>query len=275
MDIQSDFIVSRHAVIDSPPLNVSVPIKNLRSNRSGLARALTAEFIGTFSLIFIGAGAATALGVNRDPPVAFAHGLAIMVFAAAFGDISGCHINPAVTIGLAAAGEFPARRVVPYILVQMLGAIAAGYTLLYVFGGPVNNLGATLIDTQRITYTGAFALEALGTFFLVNTVLHTVVRQRANRLAPVAVGMTVTMCILGFGALTGGSVNPARTIGPAVATGIYDGVAVYLAAQLVGAACAGVLYRWFWVTDAAKRTIQPRAEAVAGGSALHHQVPAE
>jgi MIP family channel proteins len=240
-----------------------------------LARALTAEFIGTFSLIFIGAGAATALGVNRDPPVAFAHGLAIMVFAAAFGDISGCHINPSVTIGLAAAGEFPARRVVPYILVQMLGAIAAGYTLLYVFGGPVSNLGATLIDTQRITYTGAFALEALGTFFLVNTVLHTAVRQRTNRLAPVAVGMTVTMCILGFGALTGGSVNPARTIGPAVAAGIYDGITVYLAAQLVGAACAGVLYRWFWVTDAAKGNIRPRAEAAVRGPALHHQVPAE
>ena len=107
-------------------------------------RALTAEFIGTLSLIFIGAGAATALGANHDPAVAFAHGLAIMVFIAAFGDISGCHINPAVTIGLAAPGEFPARRVVPYILAQLVGAIAAGYCLLYVFGGPVSNLGATV-----------------------------------------------------------------------------------------------------------------------------------
>src|SRR5580700_469189 len=129
----------------------------------GLTRALIAEFIGTFTLIFIGAGAATALGANHDPAVAFAHGLTIMVFIAAFGDISGCHINPAVTIGLAATGEFPARRVVPYILAQLFGAIAAGYTLLLVFGGPVSNLGATLIDTRRVTYTGAFALEALGT----------------------------------------------------------------------------------------------------------------
>ena len=213
---------------------------------TGPTRALAAEFIGTFSLIFIGAGAATALGANHDPAVAFAHGLTIMVFIAAFGDISGCHINPAVTIGLAAAGEFPARRVVPYILVQLVSAIAAGYCLLYVFGGPVSNLGATVIDTHRITFAGAFAFEALGTFLLVNTVLHTAVRRNARLLAPVAIGMTVTICILGFGVLTGGSVNPARTIGPAVATGIYDGILVYLAAQLVGAICAGVMYRSFW-----------------------------
>ena len=178
--------------------------------------------------------------------MAFAHGLTIMASIAAFGDISGCHINPAVTIGLAAAGEFPARRVMPYILVQLVGAIAAGYCLLYVFGGPVSNLGATVVNTHRITYIGAFAFEAVGTFFLVNTVLHMAVQRNASRLAPVAIGMTVTICILAFGVLTGGSVNPARTIGPAVATGIYDGILVYLAAQLVGAICAGVMYRSFW-----------------------------
>jgi aquaporin Z len=242
---------------------------------TGPTRALTAEFIGTFSLIFIGAGAATALGANHDPAVAFAHGLTIMVFVAAFGDISGCHINPAVTIGLAAAGEFPARRVVPYILVQLAGAIAAGYCLLYAFGGPVSNLGATLINTSRITYTGAFAFEALGTFFLVNTVLHTAVRRNASRLAPVAIGMTVTICILGFGVLTGGSVNPARTIGPAVATGIYDGIVVYLAAQLVGAACAGMLYRWFWISSASTSEAGPRGAVAAKGAALSNQAPAE
>ncbi len=235
---------------------------------TGPTRAMSAEFIGTFSLIFIGAGAATALGANHDPAVAFAHGLTVMVFVAAFGDISGCHINPAVTIGLATAGEFPARRIVPYILVQLAGAIAAGYCLFYVFGGPVSNLGATLVDTRRITYLGAFAFEALGTFLLVNTVLHTAVRRNASRLAPVAIGMTVTICILGFGVLTGGSVNPARTIGPAVAVGIYDGIFVYLAAQLVGAACAGVLYRWFWIRNAASSEAQPR-DAVA------NQAPAE
>jgi MIP family channel proteins len=212
----------------------------------GLTKALAAELIGTFALIFLGAGAATALGGGQLPAIALAHGLTIMVFASAFGDISGCHINPAVTVGLAAAGEFPRRHVAPYIVAQVAGAVAAGYCLLAVFGGPVNQLGATLVDTHRITYGDAFGLEAIGTFFLVNTVLHAAVRGAAGRLAPVAIGMTVTVCILMFGTLTGGSVNPARTLGPAVATGVYDGIAIYLIAQLVGGTIAGVLYRVFW-----------------------------
>ena len=116
---------------------------------NGLGRALVAEFIGTFALIFIGAGAAIALGVNHDPPVAFAHGLTILVFVAAFGDISGGHFNPAVTTGLAAAGVFPSRRVVPYLIAQFAGAIVAAWLLLLAFGGPVNNLGATLVAARR------------------------------------------------------------------------------------------------------------------------------
>jgi MIP family channel proteins len=221
-----------------------------------LTRALAAEFIGTFALIFFGAGAATALGSGHLPAIALAHGLTIMVFASAFGDISGCHINPAVTVGLAAAGKFPRRHVAIYIAAQIAGAVAAGYCLLAVFGGPVNHLGATLVDTDRITYGGAFALEAIGTFFLVNTVLHAAVRKAAGWLAPFAIGMTVTVCILMFGALTGGSVNPARTIGPAVATGTYDGIIIYLAAQLLGGAIAGVLYRVFWVPQAGSTPLE-------------------
>ena len=213
---------------------------------NSLTPKLVAEFIGTFALIFIGAGAAISLGVNHDPPVAFAHGLTILVFVAAFGDIRGGHFNPAVTIGLATAGVFPSRRVTPYIVAQLAGAIAAAYALLLAYGGPVNDLGATLVDTQRITYGGAFMFEALGTLFLVGTVLHTAVRSPSG-LAPAAIGMTVTVCILGFGVMTGGSINPARTIGPAVAAGLYEEVPLYVAAQLVGAICAAALYRWFWV----------------------------
>lgn len=215
-----------------------------------LARALSAEFIGTFALIFIGAGSATALGANHDPAVAFAHGLTIMVFAVAFADISGAHFNPAVSIGLAAARAFPIRRLVPYIAAQLAGGIAGASMLRFAFGGPVNHLGATLIDTQRITFGGAFLFEAVGTAFLVSTVLLAAVRNR-SALAPVAIGMTVTLCILGFGVMTGGSVNPARTIGPAVATGLYAEVPIYLAAQVVGAIFAGAAYRWFWAVPGA------------------------
>ena len=151
------------------------------------------------------------------------------------------------------------RRVVPYWIAQIAGAIAAGYCLLFVFHGPVNHLGATLVDTQRITYPGAFVLEAIGTFFLVNTVLHAAVHKAAGQLAPSAIGMTVTICILMFGALTDGSVNPARTIGPDVV--IYSGIVVYLAAQGVGCVIAGVLYRVFWM-------------ARSSSSAMHHAIQA-
>jgi MIP family channel proteins len=230
---------------------------------NGLTKPLVAEFIGTFALIFIGAGAGTVLGGGEVPGIAFAHGLTIMIFAYAFGDISGCHINPAVTVGLASAGIFPTRRVVPYVAAQLAGAIAAGYCLFGVFGGPVNHLGATLVDTQRITYLAAFVLEGIGTFFLVNTVLHAAVRGAAGQLAPFAIGMTVTVCILMFGALTGGSVNPARTIGPAIATGVYNGIAVYLVAQLLGGALAGLLYRVFWVPRSAGARIGAVGHAAA------------
>jgi glycerol uptake facilitator-like aquaporin len=134
----------------------------------------------------------------------------------------------------------------------------AAYGLLAVFGGPVNDLGATLVDTHRISYGGAFVLEAIGTFFLVNTVLHAAVRGAAGWLAPFAIGMTVTVCILMFGGgLTGGSVNPARTVGPAVATGLLDGIAIYLVAQLAGGRVAGVLYRMFWAARAGSAKLKP------------------
>ena len=134
--------------------------------------------------------------------------------------------------------------------------------LLLAFGGPVANLGATLINTQRISYAGGFMFEAVGTFFLVTAVLQTAVRT-ASRLAPVAIGMTITCCIMAFGMLTGGSVNPARTIGPAVATGLYGEVPLYVAAQLLGAVSAGVAYRWFQVQRGTARETAPAQGATA------------
>jgi glycerol uptake facilitator-like aquaporin len=104
--------------------------------------------------------------------------------------------------------------------------------------------------------------EAVGTAFLVSAVLHTAVRS-PSRLAPVAIGMTITLCILGFGVLTGGSINPARTIGPAVAAGLYREVPLYVAAELVGAIFAGVMYRWFWVQRRTLGTAERPAAAAA------------
>ncbi len=208
-------------------------------------QALLAEFIGTFALIFLGAGAGVlaGLGAGSLVTVALAHGLTIMFFAYSYGHISGVHINPAVSIGLAAAGEFPAWKVVPYILVQLVGAVIAGLALRGVFGGAETGLGATVIDYELTNLGGAFLLEFVGTFFLVNTVLNAAISGRAGLAAPFAIGMTVAACIMFFGPLTGASLNPARTIGPAVAALEFSDIWLYLLATPLGAIFAAVLWR--------------------------------
>lgn len=207
--------------------------------------ALFAEFIGTFALILLGAGAGVmaGLGAGGLVTVALAHGFTIMVFAYAYGHISGTHINPAVTIGLAAAGEFEGWKVIPYILVQIVGAVAAGFVLRLSFGGPEQLLGATLVNYEVTTLGAAFVLEMIGTFFLVNTVLNAAISGRAGLAAPVAIGMTVAACILFFGPLTGASLNPARTLGPAVAAFVFTDLWMYLIATTLGGVLAGLLWR--------------------------------
>jgi aquaporin Z len=212
-----------------------------------LAKPLLAEFIGTFALIFIGAGAVTVLGPNHIAGIALAHGLVIMAFAYAYGKDSGSYINPALTVAAVIAGEHALLDAIPVILVQLLGGIAGAEALLLIYGPAApHHLGATMIDLHRTTLMGGFMLEAIGTFFLANTVLNGALRGTAGALAPFAIGMTVTVCILAFGPVTGGSVNPARTLGPAVAIGNYSEVGLYVVAQLFGASVCGLLYRLVW-----------------------------
>jgi MIP family channel proteins len=212
-----------------------------------LAKPLLAEFIGTFALIFIGAGAVTVLSSNQIVGIALAHGLIIMAFAYAYGKDSGSYINPALTVAAVIAGEHSVLDAVPVIVVQLLGGIAGAECLGLIYGPTApHHLGATLIDLHRTTLLGGGLLEAIGTFFLANTVLNAALRGTAGRLAPLAIGMTVTVCILAFGPITGGSVNPARTFGPAFVTGDFSEVGLYIMAQLIGAGCAGLLYRFVW-----------------------------
>jgi len=218
-----------------------------------LSRAMIAELIGTFALVFVGAGAA-ALGLGGLVGVAFAHGLVIVSFAYAYGHISGTHINPAVTIGVWAAGEMGLGKALSYILAQLVGGVLAGYALLAVLGSPgVGQLGATLLaqnlagangGTITITPGVGFFLEALLTFFLANAVLHCAVAGKAGNLAGLAIGITLTLSILVAGPLTGGSLNPARTIGPALAAQNYADIWVYLVGTPVGGIAAALIYRF-------------------------------
>jgi aquaporin Z len=218
---------------------------------SRLSTSLVAELIGTFALIFVGAGS-VALS-SHLVGIALAHGLVVLGFAYAYGHISGTHINPAVTLGVWAAGKIDAMRAVAYIVVQFAGGILGALALRWVLGGTTTGLGATRLaqnlDLHGTPYTvtpavGLF-VEAVLTFFLVNAVMNAGISGKATIPGGLAIGLTLTFCILMGGPLTGASLNPARTLGPALAAGIYDDLWVYFVGPVAGGVVAGLLYKGF------------------------------
>lgn len=202
-------------------------------------RAFIAEFIGTFALVFIGAGA-VALGTGGLVGAALAHGFVVIAFAYAYGRFSGCHLNPAITLALFLVRQLSIVKAVVYMVAQCAGGIAAAFVLQFVLGGAQSGLGATNI-ARGVTVEQAIVLEALLTFFLANTVLHTVVRKSPSPHAPLAIGFTLCFCILCGGPLTGASLNPARTLGPALVLGQLSSLWVYCAGPAAGAALAALL----------------------------------
>ncbi|HEU4564245.1 MAG TPA: aquaporin [Gemmatimonadaceae bacterium] len=209
-------------------------------------RHAAAEFIGTFALVFVGSAIIIVSrgggGVNLVE-IAFAHGLIMAAMVTATMRISG-HLNPAVTIGFLAA-----RRIAPlmagvYIAAQLLGAMAASYTLKSVFPAAdfVAARGGGLMVASIVTSGNAYLLEAIGTFFLVFVVFGTAVDPHAPRVGGLAIGLTLAAVMLGIGPLTGGSVNPARAFGPAVASGVYEGQAIYWVGPIIGGIAAALLY---------------------------------
>ena len=204
-------------------------------------KALISEFIGTFALIFIGAGAVVTTNGNIVA-VALAHGLVIVVFAYAYGHHSGTHINPAVTFGMLVAGEINSGTALRYWLVQFMGGILGAIVLSFALGDAGSDLGATVLG-PNVSVIQGLIIEAILTFFLVNTIMNTAVSGKAGSMAGLAIGVTLAFCILMGGPLTGASLNPARTLGPALVTGNLAQFWVYLAGTLLGAAAAALLYR--------------------------------
>jgi len=217
-------------------------------------KAFVAEFIGTFALVFVGAAAGMynvgLLGV------ALAHGLTVAVFVYAYGHISGTHINPAVTLGLAANGNLKWGDAAVYWVAQFSGAALAAY-LLRMFVTPINaNAFANTVTAGALTVDHpylALAVEALLTFFLVNSILHTAVDGKAGQLAGLAIGLTLTIAILAGGPLTGASLNPARTFGPALFNTVSNSpdylnpmlYLVYFVGPFVGSILAVLIYQLF------------------------------
>ena len=200
---------------------------------------LVAEFIGTFALIFIGAGA---LALTRENlvAVALAHGLVIVTFAYAYGHISGTHINPAVTLALLIAGEIQIAAAVGYWVVQFLGGILGAFVLKAVLP-EAGDLGVTILGSG-VTATQGLIVEMVLTFFLVNTIFNTAVSGKAGNFAGLAIGLTLVLSILMGGPLTRASLNPARTLGPAIASGNYADIWLYFVGPAIGAVLAALLY---------------------------------
>ena len=213
------------------------------------SKVFVAECIGTFALVFIGAGAAVT-GVGGVLGVALAHGLVVTVFAYTYGHISGSHINPAVTFGLALNNTIKWAEALVYWVAQFAGAIVAAYVLKIIVGNV--DFGGIQAATTAGTLTEpapfvAMAVEIILTFFLVNTILHGAVAGKAGAFAGLAIGLTLVFAILAGGLMTGASLNPARTFGPALVTGSFTDPMTYLiyfVGPLIGAALAVGVFRF-------------------------------
>ena len=202
-------------------------------------KSLIVEFVGTFALIFIGAGA-VAIDIGGLIGAAFAHGFVVVAFIYAYGHISGTHINPAVTLGLLIAGEIEFIAAIGYWIAQFLGGLLGAVLLNAVLPNP-SDLGVTIL-TEGVTPVQGLVIEIVLTFFLVSTIFSTAVNGKAGDFAGIAIGFVLIACILMGGPLTRAALNPARTLGPAIVSGNYADIWLYFVGPCVGAILAALLY---------------------------------
>jgi aquaporin Z len=211
-------------------------------------KAAVAEFVATFALIFVGAGAVIVASSGQLDlvGVALAHGLVLAVMVSVTGHVSGGHVNPAVTIALWAAGKIGTQRGAVLIVAQLVGAVMGALLLRYVVGGgafDAGGAGAPALAPGLAVGKG-IVLEAILTFFLVFVVFGTAVDDKGpwNKTAGFTIGLTIAFDILAFGPLTGAAMNPARWFGPALVGGQWADALVWIVGPISGAIIAGVLY---------------------------------
>lgn len=204
-----------------------------------------AEVIGTFALVFCGTGA---IIINQETDgtvshagIAITFGLIVMAMIYSLGDISGAHLNPAVSIAFTIAKRFSVKELFPYIISQVIGAILASVVLKYLF--PVNEfLGATI---PRGSISQSFVVEFLLTFFLMLVIINVATGNKEKGLfAGLAIGATVLLEAMFAGPISGASMNPARSIAPAIISGHTEHLWIYLIATTTGAAAAIPLWKY-------------------------------
>lgn len=210
-----------------------------------IRRKLLAEFIGTFFLVFAGTGAVIVDSLTHrlsHVGVAFTFGLTVMVLIYAFGHISGAHFNPAVTIAFLTLGQISKKEAFYYTITQFIAAISASATLFALFGD-IANLGATL---PAKSWEQGATLEFILTFVLIMIILASAVHRKASKsFAGLAIGGTVGLEAMFGGPISGASMNPARSLGPALISGNVEHLWIYLIITTLGAIVAAYLYRYF------------------------------
>ncbi|MGC4251264.1 MAG: aquaporin Z [Sphingobium sp.] len=225
-----------------------------------MSKRLFAETFGTFWLVFGGCGSAVLAAAFPDVGigllgVALAFGLTVLTMAYSIGHISGCHLNPAVTIGLWAGGRFPVRDIAPYIVAQLVGAVIAAALLLYIASGEpdfvlmgnglaVNGYGAN--SPGGYVLSSGFAIEVVLTFGFLAVILGSTDHRAPAGFAPIAIGLSLTLIHLISIPVTNTSVNPARSTGPALLVGglALQQLWLFWVAPIIGALIAGGVYRW-------------------------------
>lgn len=213
-----------------------------------LVRPLTAEFLGTFGLVFIGAGAVvtdTASGGELGLlGVAAAHAMVLSVLTTALMTISGAHFNPAVTFAIWLARKIDGRRAGLYVVVQLIAAVAAALLVKQLFPAGAGQAAAYGLPrvSSEIALAQGIVIEAILTVFLVSAVFGTAVSSEAPKVGGFGIGLVLLFDILAGGPLTGAAMNPARAFGPAVAAVDWHGQIVYWVGPALGAAVAALLW---------------------------------
>jgi aquaporin TIP len=212
-----------------------------------------AEFVGAFTLIFIGGGAGI-ISHSDIVAVALANGLAIGIMVTNLGHISGGHFNPAITLGFAVTRRITAVLAAVYWFSQLLGAVCAAFLLRYLFTELAVKVTAPA-PSPHITDWKALVLEAVMTFFLVWAVWATAVDPRGafKAIAGLAIGLTMTIDVFVGGPVTGAAMNPARAFGPEVAGNTWTGWWIYWIGPIAGALVASLVYEYLYL-----RSVQPR-----------------
>jgi len=215
-------------------------------------RRAAAEFVGTFALIFVGAGAvlvaAPSLGAG-NLEVALAHGLVIAVMASAVGHISGGYFNPAVTLGFLVTGRLSPILAGAYWIAQFVGAVVGAALLKWIFTGEAQgNLGAPAVG-PGIEPEAALIIEAILTFFLVWVIFATAADPRGTfkSIAGLAIGLTITFDVLLAGPLTGGAMNPARAFGPELLSNDWNDFWIWYVGPLAGGVLGAIAYEWLYL----------------------------